>query len=364
MKALTAAEMREVDRLTTERYGIPSLQLMEAAGRRVADAVWRVVAGRDSVRVCVLCGKGNNGGDGFVAARYLKEATLLPRVLLFGKPEDVLGDAAANLARWRDAGNKIESIVTEEDWERVFPELGSATVLVVALLGPGLRGPVTGVIARATSDITRLSHSATLPRPALILSVDTPAGWPSDGGAPAGSVLFAHRTVTFTAPKVGQLISLHAEACGSLEVVRIGSPPDLIEELGEGALRWLGVDEFVSLALVRGADGHKGKFGHVLLVAGSSGKSGAAALSGLCALRAGAGLVTIAVPAPVQIPLAAAHRPYMTEVLESTADGAISRNNLDSGSFARIAAGQNLFSSWPRLRTPPQTPRFPSPPVA
>jgi len=358
MKALTAAEMREVDRLTTERYGIPSLQLMEAAGRRVADAVWRVVAGRDSVRVCVLCGKGNNGGDGFVAARYLKEAALLPRVLLFGKPEDVLGDAAANLARWRDAGNKIEPIVSEEDWERVFPELGSATVLVDALLGTGLRGPATGVIARAISDINRLSHSATLPRPALILSVDTPSGLPADGEAPAGSVLFAHRTVTFTAPKVGQLISLHAEACGSLEVVRIGSPPDLIEELGEGALRWLGADEFVSLPLVRDADGHKGKFGHVLLVAGSAGKSGAAALSGLGALRAGAGLVTIAVPAPVQIPVAAAHAEYMTEVLESTADGAISRNNLDSGSFARIAAGKTVLAIGPGLGTHHETQEF------
>ncbi len=358
MKALTAAEMREVDRLTSERHGIPSLQLMETAGRKVADAVWRFAPGRDKVRVCVLCGKGNNGGDGFVAARYLKEAGLTARVLLFGKPEDVLGDAAANLARWRDAGNKIEPVVSEEDWERVFPELGSATVLVDALLGTGLRGPATGVIARAISDINRLSHSATLPRPALILSVDTPSGLPSDGEAPAGSVLFAHRTVTFTAPKVGQLISLHAEACGSLEVVRIGSPPNLIEEMGKGALRWLSPDEFVSLALVRGADGHKGKFGHVLLVAGSSGKSGAAALSGLGALRAGAGLVTIAVPAPVQIPVAAAHAEYMTEVLESTADGAISRNNLDSGSFARIAAGKTVLAIGPGLGTHHETQEF------
>ena len=128
MKALTAAEMREVDRLTTERYAIPSLQLMEAAGRKVADAIWRIVAGRDNVRVCVLCGKGNNGGDGFVAARYLKEARLTTSVLLFGKPEDVLGDAAANLARWRDAGNKLEPIVNEEAWEQVMSEVGSATV--------------------------------------------------------------------------------------------------------------------------------------------------------------------------------------------------------------------------------------------
>jgi len=358
MKALTAAEMREVDRLTTERYAIPSLQLMEAAGRKVADAIWRIVAGRENVRVCVLCGKGNNGGDGFVAARYLKEAGLTTSVLLFGKPEDVLGDAAVNLARWRDTGNKIEPIVSEADWELVLPEVGSATVIVDAMLGTGLRGAATGVIARAISDINRRSRNATLPRPALILSVDTPSGMPSEDEAPAGPVLFAHRTVTFTAPKVGQLISRGAEACGSLEVVRIGSPADLIEELGKSALRWLGPNEFVPLPLVRGADGHKGKFGHVLLVAGSAGKSGAAALSGLGALRAGAGLVTIAVPAQVQIPVAASHAEYMTEVLESTADGAISKNNLESGSFARIASGKTVLAVGPGLGTHPETQEF------
>src|SRR5208282_4172445 len=140
MKALTAAEMREVDRLTTERYSIPSLQLMETAGRKVADAVRRFVAGRDNVRICVLCGKGNNGGDGFVAARFLREANQATRVFLFGEPDDVMGDAAANLVRWRDAGNKIESIVREVDWERSLPEVSSATVIVDALLGTGLRG--------------------------------------------------------------------------------------------------------------------------------------------------------------------------------------------------------------------------------
>jgi hydroxyethylthiazole kinase-like uncharacterized protein yjeF len=358
MKALTAAEMREVDRLTTERYAIPSLQLMEAAGRKVADAVWRIMAGRENVRVCVLCGKGNNGGDGFVAARYLKEAGLVTSVLLFGKPEDVLGDAAVNLARWHGAGNKIEPIVNEKDWERVVPQVGAATVLVDAMLGTGLRGAATGVVARAISDINRLSRHATLQRPALILSVDTPSGLPADGDAPAGPVLFAHRTVTFMAPKVGLLISSGAEACGSLQVAPIGSPVDLIEELGKGTLRWLGPDEFVSLPLVRGADGHKGKFGHVLLVAGSSGKSGAAVLSGIGALRTGAGLVTIAVPAQVQVPVAAAHAEYMTEVLESTADGAISRNNLESGSFARIAAGKTVLAVGPGLGTHPETQEF------
>jgi ADP-dependent NAD(P)H-hydrate dehydratase / NAD(P)H-hydrate epimerase len=358
MKALTAAEMREVDRLTTERYGIPSLQLMETAGKKVADAVWRFVAGRDNVRICVLCGKGNNGGDGFVAARYLKEAGHVSHVLLFSKPEEVRGDAATNLARVRDAGDQIEFIISEEDWGRAWTNVRSSTVIVDALLGTGLRGAASGVIARAITDINLLSRNTTLPRPALILSVDTPSGLPADGDAPAGPVLRAQRTVTFTAPKIGQLISSHAEACGSLELVRIGSPLDLVEEQGRGALRLLGPDEFVSLPLVREADGHKGKFGHVLLLAGSTGKSGAAVLSGLGALRAGAGLVTVATPAPAQVSVAAVHAEYMTEALEATEDGTVSENNVASGNMARIFAGKTVLALGPGLGNHPETQEF------
>jgi NAD(P)H-hydrate epimerase len=328
MKALTAAEMREVDRLTTERLGIPSFQLMEAAGRKAADAVWRVVAGRDSVLLYVLCGKGNNGGDGFVAARYLQDTGLTPRVLLFGRPEDVQGDAATNLARWRDAGNTIEPIVNEANWERVWPQVASATVIVDALLGTGLRGAASGVIARAITDVNHLSHNATSPRPALILSVDTPSGLPSDGDAATGPVLSAHHTVTFTAPKVGQLISPNAAACGALEVVRIGSPANLVEELGKGAMRWVGPDEFSEMPLVRGVDSHKGLYGHVLIVAGSQGKSGAAIMAGQAALRSGAGLVTVATPDVVLPIVAAAHPEYMIEPLASTDGGTVSKRNL------------------------------------
>src|SRR4029077_6789848 len=207
MKDLTAAEMREVDRLTTERYGIPSLQLMENAGRKAADAVRRTLAGRGDVRVCVLCGKGNNGGDGFVVARYLKEQKLETHVVLFGKPEEVRGDAAANLAKWLNGGNEVEIILEEADWEKIWPNVSSSNVIVDAMLGTGLRAGASGAIARAIKDVNQHSRTGTSAWPALILAVDTPSGLPSDGESPAGHVLFAHRTVTFTAPKVGQLVS-------------------------------------------------------------------------------------------------------------------------------------------------------------
>jgi ADP-dependent NAD(P)H-hydrate dehydratase / NAD(P)H-hydrate epimerase len=358
MKSLTATEMREVDRLTTERHGIAQLALMENAGRKTAEAVQRVIAGRERVHVCVLCGKGNNGGDGFVAARHLREAFVAVQVLLFGRAEDIRGDAAANLARWRDAGNQIHTVHDAADWERCWPSVSSATVIVDALLGTGLRGAPTGAIAQAISDINKLSHNCTAPTPSLILAVDTPSGLASDGEASEGPVLFAHRTVTFTAPKLGQLISPQADTCGALEVVHIGSPASLVEELGKNTMRWLDASEFAALPLVRSADSHKGKFGHVLLVAGSAGKSGAAVLAGLGALRTGAGLVTIATPSPIQATLAATHPEYMTEALESSPDGAIAANNLQSGNLGRIAEGKTVLAIGPGLGTAAETRQF------
>lgn len=357
MKALTAAEMREVDHLTTARFGIPSLQLMETAGRRAADAIWRVVAGRENVRVCVLCGKGNNGGDGFVAARHLKSAKLEVSLILFGKPDDVRGDAKANLAKWLDGGNKAEIILEEAEWERIWPSVRSSNVIVDAMLGTGLRGGggPSGVIARAIKDINQYSQNGTSAWPALILSVDTPSGLPSDGEPAADPVLFAHRTVTFTAPKVGQLISPSASACGALQIVGIGSPAALVEESGKQTLRWVGPDEFATLPLVRASDSHKGIFGHVLLVAGSRGKSGAAILAGYASLRTGAGLTTIACPETAQPMIAAAHPEYMTEPLAATKSGALGTRCLLDGTFHELEEGKSVLAIGPGLGTHKQT---------
>ena len=355
MKALTAAEMRDVDRLTTERFGIPSIQLMENAGKKAAEAVWRCVAGRDNVRVFVLCGKGNNGGDGFVVARYLKESRLKARVILFGKREEVHGDAGANLARWLDDGGELEVIDGEADWERAWPSICAATVIVDAMLGTGLRGGASGTIEQAIGDINARSRGATAAWPALILAVDTPSGLPADDEPPAGPPLFVHRTVTFTAPKIGQLISVAAATCGELEVVNIGSPRELIEQTGNGTLRWAGPDEFASMPLIRAADSNKGTFGHVLLMAGSLGKSGAAVMAGYACMRAGAGLTTIACPDVVLPVVASAHPEYMTEALASTGDGSIAVSNLSSGRFGKILETKTVLAIGPGVGRHPET---------
>ncbi|HTQ61215.1 MAG TPA: NAD(P)H-hydrate dehydratase [Candidatus Solibacter sp.] len=355
MKALTAAEMREVDRLTTERYGMSSLQLMENAGRKVAEAVLRAIEGRENVRVCVLCGRGNNGGDGFVVARLLREAKLWTQVLLFGERADVRGDAAANLSKWMDSGGIVETVLTDPDWEKIWPQVCSSNIIVDAMLGTGLRGGASGRVGRAISDLNEHSKNGTSTWPALILAVDTPSGLPSDGDVPAGPVLVAHRTVTFTSPKIGQLTADKAEACGALEVADIGSPSVLVEEIGKQNLRWIGSDEFESLPLVRAADSHKGTFGHAVIVAGSRGKSGAAVLAGYACLRAGAGLTTIATPDDVQPAVAAAHAEYMTEALLATKTGGIAAANSSSGRMAKILEGKSVVAVGPGIGTHVET---------
>jgi hydroxyethylthiazole kinase-like uncharacterized protein yjeF len=381
MKVLTAEEMREVDRLTTERLGIPGLQLMETAGRSVADA-FQLIANQDGLeprKIFVLCGKGNNGGDGFVVARHLRAGERRVRVYLFASADELRGDARANYQRWRELGGEVRAVPDEKSWEAVWPEIAVADAIVDAMFGTGFRGAASGAIGQAIQDINRLSHHATAARPALILAVDTPSGLPSDGQTAEGPVLRVHHTVTFTAPKVGQLVSRDSEAVGSLRVVNIGSPAALVEEVGQGALRWAEPEEFADLPLVRTTDGHKGLYGHILVVAGSLGKSGAAIMSGSAALWAGAGLVTVATPDVVLPIVAAAHPEYMTEALVSTDVGTASKRNLFDrppvpesktpeandafmkGSrtrFAAMQAGKTVLALGPGLGTHPETQEF------
>ena len=360
MKALTAAEMQEVDRLTTERFGVPSHQLMESAGKSVAEVFLEQYGYKlpePPGRVAVLCGKGNNGGDGFVVARYLKEEAEQVRVYLFAKPGDLRGDAAKNFERWRELG-EVTVINSAADWDKAWAEVSSAEVIIDALLGTGIRGAAAGLIGQAIEDVNRLSHGATAARPGWIVGVDTPSGLPSDGEAAAGPVLKAHWTVTFTAPKIGQLISSQAGCCGQLVVRGIGSPAALVEETGKGSLRWAGADEFAGMPLIRAAEAHKGSYGHLLLVAGSVGKTGAAILAGQTALRGGAGLVTMATPEPALAIVAGAQAEYMTAPLPATREGTLSAAGIRSGSFASLLKGMTVVAIGPGVGQHTETQEF------
>jgi ADP-dependent NAD(P)H-hydrate dehydratase / NAD(P)H-hydrate epimerase len=360
MKALTAAEMREVDRLSTERHGISSTQLMENAGAAVAKAVSYLVSRHGLLirHVFVLCGKGNNGGDGLVAARQLRPEFHHSTVILFGSPSELRGDAAVNFQRWREAGGETLVVENEPAWTQVRGQIRSADVIVDALLGTGLRGTATGLIAKAIEELNAFSKNATSAIPALIVAIDTPSGLPSDGQPAEGPVLRAHTTVTFTAPKTGQLLSPDASCCGDLLVRNIGSPPGLVEELGQGSIRWAGAEEFAGLPLIRPADSHKGLYGHLLVIAGSLGKSGAAVLAGMGALKAGAGLVTIGSPDTVQPIVASGQPEYMTEPLPTRSDGSIAIEDVSDAAFAKILERKAVLAVGPGLGLEAGTQKF------
>ncbi len=361
MKALTAAEMREVDRLTTERFGIPGIELMEAAGKSVAEVFlekYKERNGRLPGRVSVLCGKGNNGGDGIVVARLLKGCVGQVKLLLFAEPAELRGDGAKNYERWKGLGEEVELVRSESDWEKAWQGVAASEVIVDALLGTGIRGGASGLLAQVIENVNRFSQDGKAAWPAWIVAVDTPSGLPSDGEPAQGPVLRAHLTVTFTAPKIGQLVSADAGGCGALMVREIGTPAALVEEVGKGKLRWAGPEEFSELPLQRAVESHKGSYGHVLLVAGSVGKTGAAVLCGQAALRGGAGLVTLATPEPALATVAAAQAEYMTEALPATASGTIASEAARLGGFATLLHGMTVLGIGPGIGTHPETQEF------
>jgi hydroxyethylthiazole kinase-like uncharacterized protein yjeF len=356
MKALTAAQMREADRLTTERYGIPSLQLMENAGAAIAEFLREKFSDLTHRNVVILCGKGNNGGDGMVVARLLKGFGVSPRVYLFANPSAVEGDAAENLKRWQRAPGEMHVVTSDAEWEPGRAALLDASLVIDALLGTGLRGPVEGLLAQVIADVNavrneRRSHT-------VVVAVDMPSGLASDAEDLGGPIVNADFTVTLTAPKVGQLVLPHAVCCGELAVRQIGTPPDLLESDPHLKIHWIEPTEFRALPLRRAPDSNKGTYGHALVVAGSVGKSGAAILAARAALRAGAGLVTVATPHEV-LPIVAGGMPEMMTVpLASTEAGTASLRNLDYGKFTETIAGKTVLAVGPGLSTQGETQEF------
>ncbi len=356
MKVLTAQQMREVDRLTTERCGIPSLQLMENAGAAVLIFLLEQFGRFPNWRFAVLCGKGNNGGDGLVVSRLLRERERRVEVFLFARPESVEGDAAVQLRRWQEMSGPLHCVTTSAEWQAVRGRVVCAQVVVDALLGTGLRRPVEGLLREVIGDLN--AESRAVPPRRYVVAVDTPSGLPSDGETPPGDVLAADYTITFTAPKLGQVSSSRSSCTGRLLVRSIGTPPGLVEEVGDDKLRWLEPGEFRRIPLRRRWDAHKGDFGHALIVAGSRGKTGAAVLAGRAALRAGAGLVTVATPEDVLPTVAAGLPEMMTAPLGGTDSGSISLASLEYGRFAELIRGKNVLAMGPGLSTHQETQQF------
>jgi NAD(P)H-hydrate epimerase len=333
VKVLTAAQMREVDRRTIE-MGIPGLVLMENAGHRVVELLARKFAPLAAHRIAILCGKGNNGGDGMVVARQLFtrfEARAL-HVVLLAAPEDLKGDAAQNYRMLQVCGCPVA--------REIPAEARLTTIVIDALLGTGISGPASGAMLDAIREINRGFPLA------KVVAVDIPSGMPSDTGQALGEQARADYTVTFTAPKPAQTLAPNCNAVGELCVAAIGSPPQLYDADDSIWLSLVQPAMFGRLLAPRPRDGNKGTFGHVLAIAGSRGKTGAAAMCGMAALRAGAGLVTVASEESA-IPVIAGHAAeLMTEPLSS---GRL------FATIEKIAVKKDVIAIGPGLGADPET---------
>lgn len=341
MKITTADEMREIDRRSSAEFGVPSLTLMENAGSGVAEFVLRRYTRAE--KITVVCGKGNNGGDGFVAARKLREGGKKVTVILLANPADVKGDAAAMLPRM---GIQPVVVVSAADLDRDKVRVCfDCDLLLDAVLGTGFKPPVEGLYAAAIERI----NAAQAP----VLAVDIPSGANADAFHPEDHLKCrADAIVTFTAPRLAHVFSDLTR--GEIVVVPIGSPPEAIRSLLDlDVIAW---PDIASCFALRKPDANKGNFGHVLVIGGSVGKSGAAAMAGMGALRVGAGLSTVATPRSVQPLVAGFAAELMTEPLAETDVGSIS-----AGQFARldlIVDGKTVIALGPGITRNAETVEF------
>ena len=345
MKIVTAAEMRAIDRATSERFGVPSLTLMENAGSAVAE---RVLAHYGAAqKVVVFCGKGNNGGDGFVAARCLHQRGKTVQVILLADPAELRGDAAVMFGKLPTAATVVRS---SEDWKIERVRLGlPADLYLDAILGTGFKPPVSGLYA----DAIAMLNASTAP----VVAVDIPSGADADAMGqqqasqpdPTGIIARADSIVTFTAPRPAHIFS--SLTTGPTCVAEIGSPEEAI--VSSLQLNVITARGFGPLIEPRKAESNKGNYGHVLVVGGSLGKAGSVAMAGMAALRAGAGLATIATAKSVLSTVAGFHPELMTEPLAETSEGTISASARER--LGGLVKGKTVLAIGPGISRFPET---------
>ncbi|HWZ11863.1 MAG TPA: NAD(P)H-hydrate dehydratase [Acidobacteriaceae bacterium] len=310
MQILTAAEMKATDQRTAEEFGVSLSDMMENAGNAVARFILRHHA--SAKKIVVLCGKGNNGGDGMVAARILRDQGREVTAMLLGSRGAMSREAIAALG---------EDVLLEPDEQHFeMPEVKilfeHADLFVDAVFGTGFKPPLRGIAVAVRNKLAKLKTP--------VVAVDLPSGWDADSmAAHAEGAFRADAVVTFTAPKLAHIFGMLTD--GPIVVAQIGSPPEAVQSTS--GLYWAGASKKIA-EVPRQKDGNKGKFGHVLVVAGSWGKAGAAAMASMAALRCGAGLVTAAVPESILNTVSRFMAELMTTPLKETTNGTISSANL------------------------------------
>ena len=346
MKILTSAQMAEVDRLTTERFSIPSILLMENAGRSVADEIEKACPGLDRKHIVILCGRGNNGGDGFVVARYLALRGAKPSILLFSDPEKLKGDALANWQIVRAMGLPIRDPAAPAAAKTHLKKMPIPDIIVDALFGTGLSKPIGPDFRPVVDWVNRLGPTA------FVAAVDIPSGVMADSPSIPGPAVKAHLTVTFSALKLAHVVPPASDFMGKVVLAPIGSPAVLFDN-PEYRLNLVDPSQVRRALPQRARDSHKGSYGHVYVVAGSRGKGGAALMTGLAALRSGAGLATLWVPRGLQPAIAGKFPELMTEALPETEEETSDRAGVEK-LLAKLSEVDALVAG-PGLSTHPST---------
>jgi hydroxyethylthiazole kinase-like uncharacterized protein yjeF len=361
---ISAQQMRQIDRLTIENFDTPSLLLMEAAAEAVAQAITSYFSGDlAGKKVRILCGPGNNGGDGAGIGRALARVGMQTDVILFGRVDETKGDARTNFEIVRrlasfEAGSSDQpspltflECTSVTDWEEIARPRGTYDIIVDALFGTGLTRPLEGVYLQVIQhlEMIRAARDRSSQARPLIVSVDLPSGLNADLADPIGAVVQSDLTVAFTAPKRANVLPPASDFNGELMIANIGSPSALLESPEAKLFLTQEADAREWLISTRyRPDSYKNAHGHVLVIAGSRGYTGAAALCGNAAMRSGAGLVTIATPASAQSSVVAAAMPeVMTTALAETDRGAVSDEAIDH--VKRLASKATVVAIGPGL---------------
>ncbi len=341
MKVATAEEMQELDRKAIETYRIPGIVLMENAGRGAAEVISSCFPEIHKKKIAIIAGKGNNGGDGFVIARYLLNQGIYVRVYLLTDPKGLRGDAETNFGIFHRMKGEVVSVPSSKDYIKVKRDLEKFDILVDGIFGTGLDAEVRGYYREV------IDHLNTLQPP--IVAIDIPSGLDADTGKPLGTAVRASLTITFGLPKIGHLIPPGLDYVGKVRVIDIGIPKRLVEE--EKIPTYLLEKEEIQkwMSIPRNPDTHKGDYGHLLVIAGSVGRTGAAVMACQAALRMGAGLVTLAIPKSLNAILEMKLTEVMTEPLPETPKQTLSLRAF--GTIVRLCENKKAVIIGPGLGT-------------
>jgi NAD(P)H-hydrate epimerase len=338
MYLVTASEMQKMDQLTIESFGIPGRVLMENAGRGAAQILFEKFGGLKNKKIGIVAGRGNNGGDGFVIARYLAQKGIKATVYLLSKRAAVKGDAAANLKLLDSLSIPVVEIPDKKAFSTHRTSMVHQEIWVDAILGTGLKLEVKGYFKGIIEFINSLNKP--------VFAVDIPSGLDSDTGQPCGACIRAHVTATFAFAKTGHILFPGASYTGSLEIVDIGIPHHIAEEV-DPKQHLLTTDLIANYFKPRPSDVHKGDAGHLLLLAGSPGKTGAAAMTAMSAMRTGAGLVTLGIPSSLNPVLESQCLEAMTCPLSETKDGMLGESSFNA--IMELLSGKRCLAIGPGL---------------